>query len=97
MGAFKDCTSLQTIDIPDSVRTIGSDIFQGCTSLQTINCQIKSLENVEILDDTFSSSLCDSATLIVPSGTIEEYRSHPFFGKFKNIEINRPKSSKDKD
>lgn len=35
-GLF-DCTSLQSITIPDSVTRIGRQAFAGCTSLQSIN------------------------------------------------------------
>jgi hypothetical protein len=33
---FRDCTSLQTIEIPDSVTTIGEGAFADCESLQKI-------------------------------------------------------------
>ena len=32
-GAFKDCTSLASVTIPDSVKTIGENAFAGCGSL----------------------------------------------------------------
>jgi hypothetical protein len=35
-GAFKDCTSLKDIRLPDSVTDIGSEAFSGCTSLKDI-------------------------------------------------------------
>jgi hypothetical protein len=35
-GAFKGCTSLNSISIPDSVREVGDRAFKGCTSLNSI-------------------------------------------------------------
>jgi hypothetical protein len=34
--AFKDCTSLSSITIPNSVKKIGVSAFSGCTSLSTV-------------------------------------------------------------
>ena len=34
--AFKNCSDLETINIPISVTSIGRDAFKGCTSLETI-------------------------------------------------------------
>ena len=35
-GSFAECTSLQSVVIPDSVTKIGESAFSGCTSLQSI-------------------------------------------------------------
>ena len=35
--AFQDCTSLTSINLPESLTSIGQYAFSGCTSLKTIN------------------------------------------------------------
>ena len=35
--AFKDCTKLQEVTLPDDVRVIGSSAFFGCAALTTVN------------------------------------------------------------
>lgn len=35
-GAFKNCTSLESVAIPESIKILGKDSFYGCTSLNTI-------------------------------------------------------------
>lgn len=36
-GAFQDCTSLESISLPDGLTTIGWCAFEGCTGLESIN------------------------------------------------------------
>ena len=36
-GAFRNCTSLRTVNMPSSVGKIGSEAFYGCSSLRTID------------------------------------------------------------
>lgn len=36
-GAFKECTSLTSITIPDGVTSIGTEVFRRCTSLTSID------------------------------------------------------------
>ena len=60
-SAFKNCPSLESINIPDSVQTIYSEAFAGCTSLKSITLP-KSLRYMT--NTSFSNS--GIKTMIVP-------------------------------
>jgi hypothetical protein len=42
---FSGCTGLTSIEIPNSVKTIGKMAFEGCTGTISINCDIEDAEN----------------------------------------------------
>ena len=86
-----DCTSLQSIVIPDSVTTIGESAFQDCISLQSITIVTQekepdlSLERIDYLLQELSE-YSEEISLRVPIGCGYAYRHYPAFeGKFKNI------------
>ena len=86
-GAFKDCTSLESIDIPNSVTEIGEVAFEDCTSLKSIHSTIEKVDGVVIEGDAFNGIDMNECTLYIPAGTRWAYRHHKVFGQFKNIEI----------
>ncbi|MBQ0141715.1 MAG: leucine-rich repeat domain-containing protein [Prevotellaceae bacterium] len=94
-AAFSGCTSLKKVSIPDSIHSLGDYIFYSDHNLEEIHIHVIDLENVSIMSHAFdidkNMSLSDifysQCILYVPSGTRWNYRHHPVFGKFKNIEI----------
>ena len=58
-GTFKNCTSLTSITIPDSVTEIGDSAFRNCTSLTSITIP----NSVTEIGD-FASYNCDSLTSV---------------------------------
>ena len=90
--AFESCSALQSIEIPNSVTTIESFAFRDCSALKSIHLHWTQLDNIKIdnyalgKDESVNFEEC---TLYVPPGTRWEYRHHPVFGKFKNIEIEK--------
>ena len=74
-GAFSDCTSLTSIEIPASVETIGCGAFKGCTSLQTVTFEKGSkLKTIE--ESAFED--CTSLTSIEIPANVETIGSRAF-------------------
>lgn len=84
--AFRDCSSLKSIKIPDGVIEIGWCVFEGCTSLREIRLWHKG-DIKEMGDWGFADSGIkpEEITLYVPIGEGNAYRQHPYFNKFKEI------------
>lgn len=71
--AFYYCGGLTSVTIPNSVTTIEYDAFGLCHGLTDVYCQA---ENVpETKSTAFSNSPIASATLHVPSGSLNAYRT----------------------
>ena len=81
--AFYWCKALTSVDIPASVTMIGEGAFTYCDGLTSVCCHWEQpLEcNPGFEDETFMN-----ATLYVPTGTVDAYRSVFPWSEFLNIE-----------
>ena len=61
-GAFRDCTQLQAVEIPDSVTTIGYGAFFGCSSLKSIEIP----DSVTALDGGVFTNCTALETAVLP-------------------------------
>lgn len=85
-GSFAKCESLNKVTLPKSISWIGGWAFEGCGNLKSIT--IKNTDPSTIMDNDnpiAEDSLYETCTLIVPNGSIEAYKNHKMFRKFKNI------------
>lgn len=80
-----NCEKLEYLYIPSTVKKIESSAFYGCKSLSTIDCRIV---DIEMLDVYYSASydeytsfekIPDTCTWRVPYGTVEKYKSRPWW------------------
>ena len=82
--AFSLCRGLTSVVIGNSVTSIGKRVFDCCYRIIEINCKPITPPNID------SNSFCDfNATMNVPKGALSNYKNHPIWGKFINInEVN---------
>ena len=81
---FYGCRSLTTVTIGSGVTSIGKWTFWRCSGLQSIICYAK--ETPEVKEDTFEFDRVSRITLQVPRESVQKYKDHPVWGKFK-IEV----------
>lgn len=82
-GTFRGCTSLEKIRIPSTVQSLGSQCFYLCSNLKTI--QLDAVVPPSATEDSFGDQF-SSARLIVPKGTLADYKTAAGWSLFKNIE-----------
>ena len=70
-NAFKDCTNLTSITIPNSVTDIGYSAFEGCTSLTSITIP----NSVTFIDDSAFYGCTSLTSITIPNGVTEIYKS----------------------
>ena len=84
-GAFKNCSLLTSIVIPNSVTSIGNNAFYGCSKLKTVNIPVK-VTSIE--ESTFYN--CSSLTTINIPNNVTSIGDKAFYGCSSLKTINIP-------
>ena len=80
-GAFRNCTELNSITIPNSVTSIGYEAFSGCTKLTKVTCMATTPP--EAYSNSFENY---NGYLYIPCDNKEEYEIDACWGSFKHVE-----------
>ena len=86
MCAFQSCYGMRSVSLPASVTTIASCAFNGFTRLQTMQVAWTSFNVVYVAPDAFGGNDMSGATLVVPKGCADLYRSDPVWCEFNIVE-----------
>ena len=81
-SAFYDCPSLHELTLPASIDSIGDSVFIGSTRIDRLVFLGSVPPAVANSDSIFNDY---HTLLVVPDGSTEAYRAHPFWGLFQNI------------
>ena len=79
--AFKGCTNLTSVTIPNSVTTIGNSAFSGCTKLKDVTCFATTPP--EANTNSFENY---NGYLYIPCESNDDYDFASCWGSFKHIE-----------
>ena len=84
---FQGCTSLKTINMPDTIRSIGHRAFYNCVAIETLTLSptLKTL-------DSYAFSGCVSLKDVVLPNTVEAIYSHAFENCYSLHSINIPQN-----
>ena len=69
---FRNCSNLEMVDLPETVKVMDSNVFYNCTSLKTII--VRATTPPSIIDNTFNTVPADCA-IYVPSDAVDVYKA----------------------
>lgn len=90
IGAFRLNPTLESVDLPTTVKIMESGVFRDCKDIKTF--VIRAVVPPHIPEYTpegeqeyFAPNVLDTMKLFVPKDSIELYRNHKIWGQIKNI------------
>ena len=80
--AIRSLGSLETLDLPSTLESLGSGTFYGCNKLTTVILRATTIPNYSGMD--LSGSSYDNMVLYVPAESVDAYIADANWGKLNN-------------
>ena len=84
-GIFTNCKNLKELYIPNYA-DLAENIISKCPSLTAIHIHIQDIKGAPVDKNAFHGVYTSLCTLYVPKGCADDYRKHPAFAIFPNIQ-----------
>ena len=85
--AFNTCTNIKSLELPSSLRSIGSSAFGGCSKLREIISDVDKKDLFKIDDNVFHVDVKSLATLYVPIDSKDTYEKTEDWSNFVHEHI----------
>ncbi len=82
--AFSTCSNLKSLTIGSRAKSIGDKAFIACTGLTGVTCR-STVPPPAVYVMWFSNVTCNQATLMVPKGSLENYKKANEWSRFSKI------------
>ena len=82
-NCFEECNSLQIVSLGNGLKTIGEQAFRWCRNLSNVYSYAEQVPNTAY--GVFQDTNIGSATLYVPSSSVESYKAYSSWKSFGNI------------
>ena len=84
ISSFENCTAIETLVFPETVKAVGANAFSGCTGLKSV--AVNTTFPPSCAEDAFGDGASANATLNVPIGYTEAYSSATGWSVFEKHE-----------
>ena len=81
--AFSGCTQLEKVILPTYLKILGNQVFYDCDKLSTIESHV--FFPIEFTSNAFTNSQYAEATLYIPTGSLDRYKTAANWSKFAHI------------